>query len=271
MLLDHYIASCLGNAQYYTQSELKVGSVLADKIRGRIQLSEANVQELGFNLFWLSSKLWAGQFLQGSASGTTISLDTTNARQKPGYIGDFHTHPYEKKMGGGAKLPFSNGDLVEYFDKPPLHQPISLHFVASSDQLYLIVFRGTPPAEPDFTVTTPEVVRLNEHMMNNDKLSTAYMKADSLTGMAKWAAMKKAWENHAPQAAAEFAEDTLRMNLDLANHHGYEFYMGSLAGTGEVTLTLQSRYVYCSTVTRVFSTMGEAYEAQRRAGPITLM
>ncbi len=271
MLLDHYVAKCLNNAQFYTQDVLEVGGTLADKFRNRIQLSETNVQELGFNLFWLSGSVWAGQYLQGSASGTSISLDTDQARQKPAYIGDFHTHPYEKKMGQGAKPAFSNGDLVEYCARPPLHKPISLHFVASSDVLYLLLFRGAPPAVPDFSVTINEAERLNEHVLNNDRFNRAFLSAHERTGMARWTAEKTAWSTFAPKAGAEFTEDTLRMNIELANHHGYELYSGSLAGVGDVSMRLLSNHVHCSSFTRFTDQLALAYEGQRRRGPITLM
>jgi hypothetical protein len=274
MDLNKCIHAYLDTPGYYTQDSLVVPSDLAAVFRDLRKRSEKAVREYGVNLYWRGED--GSRFSRraklhptkkpyvGSASGTSVNLDSKKECQKATYIGDFHTHPYELKMGGGAAPGPSTGDLDGWFQEPPKSFDVSVHFVASSTTLYLLITRGGLPMRLDFSVAEPDTERLNTYAYTIPALAKALESSDN-------AVRKQAWAQHAPRAGQEFTEDNLAMNIAMANHHKYEFFYGVDSGSGPITVHLASRHVHGSKFQHFRDSVYFAYEEVRKRGPITIM
>jgi hypothetical protein len=234
----------------YTASDLKVSRTLCQHFCQLLTLSDQNVREYGCSLDWVNNKLTAGnQRFDGPPSGNAVDLQTLTERQRAAYIGSFHTHPYERKYGQGIWIGPSNGDWEEWWRRPPGHQTVAAHFVASGGELFLIVFRTLPAGQLAQDNVTSDTQRLNDAIRNwSDKDQVKWGEAEQHR---RWDDMRALLRQNSPKAISQHQADAHQMNCDIAKKNAVEYYKGPLLNAAS-TLTLASDRVLGNFFTSAF-------------------
>lgn len=250
MNFNKYIQSCLERADQPTENSLLIGgdSDLANCFRYLIKPSEETGVERGLNLEWKANKqeVEPGLVIPGT-SGTAVDLKTREVNDQPSYIGDCHTHPYRLKMGDKAQIGPSSSDYQEWWVNPPQHFPIAIHFVISGSTIFLLFVREKTQKKLAF-IDFSDTERLNKHVQDDENFNAAFIKAIEAGNNDKgFALQRQAWAQFAPDAATEFTQDNLKMNVLMAEYLGFEYYMGDLDKGGvpsSCRLNLVSKPVY---------------------------
>lgn len=258
--LSQYILALIRDPQTYTADSLRIDTALCQTFYNQLQRSEAEVREYGVNLEWHPSRRVRplNTIYTGSYAGTAVDLQTSTLARTFSYIGDFHTHPYVQKYGGGIAVGPSNGDWMQWFHDPPAQKPVAVHCVASGGTLFVLIFRNRPTGLPNFDNVTEDAGALNrtvrDLVMNDDQFATAIGEASTLAQQAggrndrqgirdAWTGYRTAMNGRLPQVPQLHARDALAMNRELAERYGHELYTGPL-GSASSLVTLRSNRVY---------------------------
>jgi hypothetical protein len=237
MDLDRYVESCIAASEFKTERALVLGPPLLTTFRNLRGASELDVKERGVYLYWDTTikQLQSSKTIGGTA--TRLDLDTKTVCNDSRYVGDCHTHPYKRKMGPEARIGPSAGDHEEWWNFPPASfKNFGIHFVISSAAVFLIVTRARTSYikvadtskklnETYRTVTYDgtALAPINEKAQTDDKFAI-------LMGGQDYNAQQKAIssDKDLKGAPAAFAAANLKMNLELANKLGFEYYVGEM-------------------------------------------
>lgn len=254
--LSKYILAIIRDSGTYTADSLQIDGTLCQRFHGLMTASDHDVRERGFNLEWTApGRLTpASTTYQGGYDGGSVDLQSALASQSFRYIGDFHTHPYEKKYGAQYAIGPSNGDWMQWFMTPPQQKPVAVHCVASGSELFVLVFRNRPNGQPDFQNVTTDAGRLNTVVRDlaqddidfADRIGTASTLArnagqsNNHGGIVQaWTRYRQAITQNLPGVPAMHQTDAHAMNRELCNRYGYEYFRGPLR-SGSSLVTLQS-------------------------------
>lgn len=254
--LSKYILAIIRDSATYTADSLQVDGALCQRFHTLMTRSDHDVRERGFNLEWVVPGRLnpASTTYEGGYDGGSVDLRSNLASQSFPYIGDFHTHPYEKKYGAQYAIGPSNGDWMQWFMTPPQQKPVAVHCVASGSELFVLVFRNRPNGQLDFQAITTDAGRLNtavrDGAQNDDDFADRIGTASTLARQAgqnnnqvgidqAWTRYRQALTQHIPGVMAQHQQDAHAMNRELCNRYGYEYYRGPLR-SGSSLVTLQS-------------------------------
>jgi hypothetical protein len=240
--IDAYLTELIADPVHrYTASEVSIPGPLCQRFTALLTQSDQNVVEYGCSLDWVGNAVTACiPTFNGAAGGTAVDLQTNVERQRAAYIGGFHTHPYEEKYGAGIGIGPSNGDWMEWWNRPPTGPAVAAQFVASGRDLFLIVFRRTPAGALAQNNVTSDTQRLNDAVRTwSDDDQLTYGEA---IGNRDWATARALLRQNSPTAIARHQADAHQMNCDLAARNGVEYFKGRL-NNGPSRLSLASQRV----------------------------
>jgi len=176
----------------------------------------------------------------GGAGGNSVDLQIGAERLRADYIGDFHVHPYAEKYGPGIAIAPSNGDWDVWWLNPPTGRSVAVHFVASGDDLFLVIFRRLPVGALVYTNVTADAGRLNQTVMDwTDQQQVTY---DDLVQRRQWAQVRQFLNTTSPRVIGMHRDDAHSMNIGLASANHCEYFKGTLRN-GASTLHLASERV----------------------------
>ncbi len=251
--LDAYVTDLIADAAHrYTANALTIPGPLCQRFTQLLALSDLNVVEYGCSLDWVAGHVTdCLPRFDGAASGTAVDLQTNVERQRAAYIGGFHTHPYEAKYGAGIGIGPSNGDWMEWWNRPPTGLTVATHFVASGRDLFLVLFRRTPAGNLAQDNVTSDTQRLNAAVRAwSDDDQVEYGEA---MGRRDWATARGLLVRNSPTAITRHQADAHQMNCDSAYANGVEYFKGTL-NNGPSTLQLASRRVLGNFITSSYWT-----------------
>lgn len=114
MYIDDYANEFVHPLMSFPQ-QLSIRPTLARILFLHREMTEAEGIEYGRNLFLEGDQIVSGVTIRGTQQDVT--LDVEKASADPDYIGDFHVHPYRRKMSDTASIGFSTGDIDSYMRK----------------------------------------------------------------------------------------------------------------------------------------------------------
>jgi|GEM_PF-5122048 len=250
MDVSEYLVRCIRNPDY----SLPVGSVgnlvldpqLSWEFRRMRDRAEHMGMEIGCRLLMRDRRLLVGVTILGTK--TNVPLETPlKSVTLPTYIGNFHAHPYLRKMGPLANIGPSTGDLEIWLQHRPRNFPISIHFVFGGEWLYALVFRqGTRSLndndareelinggcssdvgmqmeylgqdESRYNIWHQGVNLVNDNDRNNNHDQSITSERDM-------------WDQ-IPEMAGYFAALNLKMNVAWAEAYCYELYVANVLCIG---------------------------------------
>jgi hypothetical protein len=152
MELNTYIQSCHRNVNQSSPSIITAATPLTNSFVETRDIAENFVLEYGHNLFYWGGNVRTGDRIRGQKTTVVVGQRDhypLRTRYSP-MIGDFHVHPYAKKLSESAIIGPSSGDIETwtrnrhqfYDDLEPAFKKIEIHFVFAGTYLFLLVFRN---------------------------------------------------------------------------------------------------------------------------------
>ena len=136
MFVEQYLERFSSNPLMPEPAALDIGGALARTMMTIRDSAEAQGIELGCNIYFLAGSFDIGMPRTGDQ--TAVNLDTQHQSRNDSFVGDFHVHPYARKMSPTASVGFSTGDTDSYLTTNSKHM-LRFHFVAAGPKLWLIV------------------------------------------------------------------------------------------------------------------------------------
>jgi hypothetical protein len=226
MFLEQYIER-FTHPLYPTPLALDVSGTLAGTFVRLRDTAEAQGVEYGCNLFYLAGSIDVDHGRRGDQTAT--DLDSARQKGHPGFCGDFHVHPYARKMSETVSIGFSTTDVVDNVENVTSTFMIRFHFVAAGPRLWLIVmypFSKSTVGGPlttditvarDFLSKPPQRNQIWRDGINNRNL------APNVEDKIK---SERAMWDQIPEYPAVFADANLAMNQQLAANQAYGLYIG---------------------------------------------
>ncbi len=230
---------------FYTPTSLRVPHALGVLFHLLRRVADHQVREYGRSMYWqggvgVECLVPSPANFIGEAGGNSVDLQIGLERLRADYIGDFHVHPYAEKYGPGISIAPSNGDWDVWWQNPPAGRNVAVHFVASGDDLFLVVFRRLPVGALIYNNVTSDAGRLNQAVMDwDDRQQGTY--ADLLQ-RGQWAELRRFLNTTSPRLTSMHRDDAHSMNIGLANANRCEYFKGTLHN-GASTLYLASERV----------------------------
>jgi hypothetical protein len=244
--INNYLRELLVDPQsLYTPGELVIPHDLCTLFYSLRRVADINVREYGRSLQWHSQNN-VGRIVPGPAnfigppSGTSVDLQIATERQHQDYVGDFHVHPYEQKYGAGIAIAPSHGDWDVWWVNRPAHRGSAVHFVASGNDLFLVVFRQPTPDPLSYIGVSADAVRLNEAVAEWN-IQDADRYGGHLANR-RWLQSQQLLKRLSPGAISMHRADAHQMNIQFSNANKCEYFSGRLRN-GPSTLTLHSKRV----------------------------
>jgi hypothetical protein len=228
MFLEQYLERFQSNPLMPDPAAIDLGGTLATGMMQVRDKAETAGVEHGCNLYYL-----AGNFELGAPhTGTqvSVSLDTVRESANRAFVGDFHVHPYSRKMSSEVSIGFSTDDIEGYLAITTRYS-LKFYFVAAGNKLWLIIIYPWTQAQGAGPVPTVFDVAKGQSFMSDEKARYAAWtnminQRNSAVGTdAKIAIERNLWDS-IPEFPAVFATANLTMNHQLANHHRYGLYIG---------------------------------------------
>jgi hypothetical protein len=251
--INAYLVDLIADSAHrYTANALSIPAPLCQRFTALLTQSDQNVIEYGCSLDLLPTGLTADiRTFNGTANGNAVDLQTITERERATYIGGFHTHPYQAKYGAGIGIGPSNGDWMEWWNRPPTGPTVAAQFVASGGDLFLIIFRRKPMGVLSLEKATSDTGRLNDVMRN--WLADDQLKYGEAIQAGEWADARQMLIRNSPTAIAWHQTDTHQMNCGIAEANSVEYFKGTL-NNGPSTVALASKRVLGNFVTSTYWT-----------------
>jgi hypothetical protein len=245
MDIDDFVTQFDSNPLCSIPQQLNIRPTLARILFMHREMAEQEGIEYGRNLFLEGGQIVTGPTMKGDQ--TSVQMDNTTAATFPEYIGDFHVHPYRRKMADGVSIGFSTGDIDTYTATKQLNGQISLlrfHMVVAGPKVWLIVMYpwtqlkpvGSPEGDTDVQTS---LLFLGQSEARFNRWHDGVSAMNDLPGLDdKIAAERLMWQD-IPEYPAVFAKANKTMNRNLAKFHKYGLYIGKFGErTGETLLAV---------------------------------
>jgi hypothetical protein len=220
--------------------------------------AEAEGREYGCNLYFKNGDIRLGAANAGGK--TSVSTNTDYFKTKPDYLGDFHVHPYQIKLSDDAQIGPSITDIEEWLGTRPSRLGLFLVFAGAS--LCITILRAKTQKIEDIASMSPPLGGLDFQKANQwargilgttstgaDVLDNWVMRFQALDAQGKYKESllkeRELWDQ-IPGYAQRFSDENKQMNVRIANHLDYEYFMCDTSGptTGPKQAILLSKKVY---------------------------
>ncbi len=267
MNLDSYIAAIQSKSDHITETSIDLGGVgatsrsnshqafgvdhtgtLLERLLSVQALAETDVLEYGCNLYW-NSGVRLGKLRKGEK--TSVGLHTTTAVAKPGYLGDFHVHPYKLKGSPDATIGPSWGDIEGWIDA--WSHRVGLFIVFAGKALCISIFRDCTKAFADHKggrlYTQMDYQRANDHgrqllgAQTFDQGIMDYQQLEQLGRHMDSVNKERELWNKVPTYPREFSEANQELNKEVATALRYEYFIADTS-ISPVVAALVSERVY---------------------------
>jgi hypothetical protein len=228
MYVDKYATAIRNNPLMPEPHMLQISGTLgAGFIQIRNEAEEEGI-EYGCNLYLIRDTVEVGRVRKGEQ--TSVDLGTTRQSKNELYVGDFHVHPYRRKMSSKATVGFSTGDIDSYLTTKTRRSYVRFHFVFAGTELWLIVMyrwtktQGTGPIPKTFD-TNVGLEYLEQVGGYKDWETAMSRKGGATTLTDKIQIERTLWKKY-PKYQAIFSGANYDMNVEFARHYQYSLYVG---------------------------------------------
>lgn len=240
MDLDDYVQAFGDNPLMPIPRNLNIRATLAQILFLVREKAEAEGVEYGRTLWFEDGHVVSGVTVRGEQ--TSVSLDTTEQATFDEYIGDFHVHPYRRKMSETVSIGFSTGDIDTYLNTKRVGTQASLlrlYIVVAGPKVWLIIIypwtlkepQGSPQGTGDVEASLDYIDRTGR----TDRWHSGVNETNDARGLDnKIAAERRMWDE-IPGYPAIFAKANKEMNRNLAEWHKYGLYIGKFGERGPTT------------------------------------
>ncbi|MFO1140187.1 MAG: hypothetical protein U1E41_14055 [Paracoccus sp. (in: a-proteobacteria)] len=241
------LADLFENPDFHRFWGIRLPSNLKNKFLEIQDASEETGYEHGCSLYYdptLRSIIARHEYK--SESPSAVNLKNKDHSKTKYYCGDFHTHPFKKKVGDGVSVGPSGteGDWKEWFCHPPREKNDQnsningIHFVASGKLLYLIVIPYTSTQTHEYDDLQCDIPDGWGASLTDDQ----QMKFADAEQCIKHKQYDKAIEHSKNGNLAVAGKDVFlrisKMNARLADKYGCKYLIGVLQQGIECDLTI---------------------------------
>lgn len=229
MDLDDYVRDFGNNPLMSPPQTLNIRAPLAQVLYGVRELAETEGVEYGRTLWFDDGAITSGVTIRGNQESVTQNPEDTTFDE---YIGDFHVHPYRRKMSDTASIGFSTGDISVYLKSKPTQgqNMLRLYMVVAGPKVWLIIIypwsKKEPGGEPKGTGDVAASLNFIDSSGKADRWSRGNHEINEASLLNdKIAAERRMWDE-IPGYPAIFAKANKEMNRNLAAWHSYGLYIG---------------------------------------------
>jgi hypothetical protein len=241
MDLDDYVRDFGSNPFMTSPQSVNIRSTLARVLYLVRETAETEGVEYGRTLWYENGQIASGQTIRGEQ--TSVSLDTDVQATFDEYIGDFHVHPYRRKMSDTASIGFSTGDIETYLKTKRASNQVSalrLYIVVAGPKVWLIIIypwtQKDPQGQPKGTGDVEAALEYIDKTGKYDRWHSGVNEMNQAKSLdSKIAAEQRMWGD-IPGYPAIFAKANKQMNRNLAEWHQYGLYIGKFGDRDANTL-----------------------------------